>query len=163
MIGSLNSMTFLKPFSIWKKPFAWLNRCQVAGIEAQYELYNVRAFDLHIYFVGEKERAIFKHGNVEYYTFSIFEILNYLDKKGDVYVRLVLEEDCDDKSQSIERRFKSYCKNVETIYKNTKFFGGYRECDSFVLYNFKEQRPEGLYFFRRVDKLKRKRVGEANK
>jgi len=157
MIGSLNTMSYLEPLKWWKKPLAWFKRSQETSIQEQYEKYNVRAFDLHIYFIGDHDMAIIKYGNIEYKTFSIYEILNYLNNKGDCYVRVVLEETSlsgeKDKINGRESRFFDYCSKIEIIYPQIKFFGGYRECDSYKIYKFKNESPYNLIFHKFVNKL----------
>jgi hypothetical protein len=152
MIGSLKSMSFLEAFSKWEKLFACLKKTQTTSIEEQYEKHNVRAFDFHITFVNSYKRAVLKYGNINYNTFSMYEYFNFLNKKKDTYVRIVLEEKYP--NDKLENRFCEYCKIIETIYKDIKFFGGYREFDKKQLYKFKNKEPEDLIFYERVDKLK---------
>lgn len=158
MIGSLHTMSYLKPHSLFNRIIVWLKRTQTHNIQEQYEKYNVRAFDLHLYFVGNKGRAIFKYNGVEYETFSVYEILNYLNSKKNVYIRIVLEDNGEilspEKRNSLEVRFAEYCNIINSIYSNLKFFGGYREYDRKQIFEFKNGRPKGLIFYRRVDKLK---------
>ena len=157
MIGSLHTMSYLEPHNSFKTLFAWFKRVQTVNIKDQYEKYNVRAFDLHLYFVGEKGRAIFKRGSVEFETFSVYEILSYLNSMKNVYVRIVLEDNGsylhDKKREILEKRFVEYCKMISVIYPNIAFFGGYRETDSKQLYNFENDAPDDLIFYKRVDKL----------
>ncbi len=151
MIGSLNSMSFLKPHNLYDKILSIFRKTQKVNIKEQYEKYNVRAFDFHIAFIGKYKKAIFKYNNVSYKTFSVYEALNYLNKKENAYVRFVLEADYDD--IRAETRFYDYCGIVETIYHGIKFFGGYRECDLKEIYHFKNDCPEDLIFYKRVEKL----------
>ena len=65
-------MSYLKPHNSFKNLIARFKRAQKINIVEQYEKYNVRAFDFHLYFVGSKGRAIFKYGCIEYETFSIY-------------------------------------------------------------------------------------------
>lgn len=157
MIGSLNSMSYLKPHSLFDKIFAWLKRTQKVDIKEQYEKYNVRAFDFHFYFVGSSKKTIFKYDGIEYETFSIYEILNYLNSKNNVYARVVLEDNS--KNINLEKCFIEYCQKIESIYPKIKFFGGYRENDSKHLYNFKYDTPDNLVFYKRVDKLNNTLIG----
>ena len=158
MIGSLNTMSYLEPHKWWKKPLVRLKRSQRVTVQEQYEKYNVRAFDLHIYFKENNGRAIFKYGRIEYQTFSVYEVLNYLNRQENVYVRIVLEDTNPNKPKSVlaekESRFYDYCCKIERLYYNIKFFGGYREFDSKKIYHFKNDCPENVVFYKRVDKLK---------
>lgn len=157
MIGSLHTMSYLEPHNSFKNLIARFKRTQKINIVEQYEKYNVRAFDFHLYFVGSKGRAIFKYGCIEYETFSIFEVLNYLNTKNDVYVRIVLEDNgesiSNDYRTNLEKRFIEYCKMITSVYNNINFFGGYREHDSKQIYKFKSNAPDNLVFYKRVDKL----------
>ena len=157
MIGSLHTMSYLEPHSAFGRFIARFKRTQKVNILEQYEKYNVRAFDLHLYFVGNKGRAIFKYGGIEYQTFSVYEILNYLNSKENVYVRIVLEDNgeiiAEENRQLLEKRFAEYCKIIDSIYPNMKFFGGYREYDFKQIYQFKDDAPDNLIFYKRVDKL----------
>lgn len=158
MIGSLHTMSYLKPYTWWNKLFAWLKRYQKYSIEEQYEKYNVRAFDIHLYFVGENNKTVFKNGSITYNTFSVYEVLNYLNMQENVYVRIVLEDTSPNKPKLVlaekESRFYDYCGKIEQLYSNIKFFGGYREFDSKKIYHFKNDCPENVVFYKRVDKLK---------
>jgi hypothetical protein len=152
MIGSLKSMSFLGKHKTWKNPFSWFNKkVQIVNIKEQYEKYNVRAFDMHLTFVGKSKKAVFIYDGISYETFSIYEYLNYLNNVGNAYVRIVLEADKD--SIDLETRFYEYCSIIESIYQKIKFFGGYRESDSKLIYKFENDAPNDLVFYERVDKL----------
>lgn len=152
MIGSLKSMSFLDIHKTWKKPFSWLKcKTQTVNIKEQYEKYNVRAFDMHFTFIGENKKAVFAYDGVRYETYSIYEYLNYLDSVGNTYARVVLEANKD--SIELETRFYEYCSIIESIYQRINFFGGYRESDSKLIYRFKNDCPEDVVFYKRVDKL----------
>lgn len=154
MIGSLKSMSFLGANKTWKNPFLWRSKkTQIVDIKEQYEKYNVRAFDMHLTFVGKSKKAIFAYDGIIYETFSIYEYLNYLNNVGNAYVRVVL--DADKKSIELETRFYEYCSIIESIYQKIKFFGGYRESDFKLIYKFKNDAPNDLVFYERVDKLNR--------
>jgi len=157
MIGSLNTMSYLKPRNTFGKMFAWLKRTQKVDIKEQYEKYNVRAFDFHFYFVGKTKKAVFKYNGIEYETFSVYEILNYLNNNGNTYARIVLEDNGEkitsENRVSLETRFIEYCQMISLIYPDVKFFGGYRKFDLKQLYMFDYNEPEGLIFYKRVDKL----------
>lgn len=157
MIGSLHTMSYLKPCNVFLKFFARFKRTQTVNIKEQYEKYNIRAFDFHIYFVGKNGKAIFKYSGVKYEISSIYKIFNYLEYVGNSYVRIVLEDNGEKITERdrllLEKRFIDYCKIIETIYPRIKFFGGYREYDSNMLYRFKNDAPNDLIFYKRVDKL----------
>jgi hypothetical protein len=152
MIGSLNSMSFLGSKKNWKNPFSWFKKkAQIVDIKEQYEKYNVRAFDMHLSFVGNNKKAVFTYDGVSHETFSVYEYLNYLNNRENTYVRVVLE--ADENSVALETRFHEYCSIIESIYPNIIFFGGYRESDSKLIYHFKNDAPDNIIFYKRVDKL----------
>ena len=86
-----NSWTFMRPKTILGKVFNVMARCQSKSIQEQYELYEVRMFDLRIRL--NKGQPIIAHGLFEYEN-SVEQIekdLSYLNNKDDVYVRVFLE------------------------------------------------------------------------
>lgn len=132
MKGSLNTMTYLKPYGFFSKIKLFFKNHHTADIQVQYEIYNVRTFDFHIDFT-KSGRAFFRYDGIPYETFSVYNQLNYLNKKGDTQVRIVLEGEGEWK----ERKFCEYCTILEKIYKDIRFFGGYREHDKRQLFAFK--------------------------
>jgi hypothetical protein len=102
MKGSLNTMDYLEPHGFINKIKSHFRKHKTASIQTQYDVYNVRAFDLHIDFT-DTGKAYFKYCGVAYETFSIYEVLNYLNKKGDTQVRMVFE------GKDKENRFREYC------------------------------------------------------
>lgn len=159
MLGSIHSMSYLDTHGFFDRIKAYFKRCQHATIEEQYEKFNVRVFDIHIYFINENfKRAVFKMGDIEFETFSIFEVMNFFDRHDNVYVRMVLEEtdlEAHDINYNLamEARFREYCAMLESVFKNIKFFGGYRECDSHKIYHFNYDHPTDVEFKKDVDKL----------
>ena len=134
MKGSFNKMTYLRPCGFMNRIRCFFKKHHTADIYVQYEIYNIRTFDLHIDFT-RTNRSQFKYDGIPYETFSVYEVLNFLEKKGDTQVRLVFESGKHETDK--EKKFCEYCNVLEKIYKNIHFFGGYRECDSRQLYAFK--------------------------
>ena len=130
--GSLHTMNYLEPKGIFNRFKAFFRKRHTANIYTQYGIYNVRAFDLHIAFTRSRV-PYFKYDKVSYDTPAIFKILNFLEKSENVYVRIVLEGD----NVRDEECFYNYCSVIEHIYNNIHFFGGYRERDGKVIYQFK--------------------------
>ena len=91
-------------------------------------------------------KAYFKYEGVAYETFSVYSILNYLNKKKGVQVRLVLE------GEGKEERFCNYCSILEKIYTNINFFGGYVENTKRQIYAFKH-----TLLFPKIDWVKKLR------
>ena len=149
MKGSLNSTNYLMPFGRINRIKAFFKKRHTANIEDQYNIYGIRVFDFHIDFTGNN-RAIYRYDGIPYETFSIYTHLNFLNKKGDTKVRIVLEDDSNKEIK--ESRFINYCVILEKIYKDIEFFGGYREKDGKILYKFKHLYiPNKVYWY---DKLK---------
>ena len=145
--GSHNSMSYLKPLNIWYRIFSFLFRCQVKTIDEQYDS-GVRVFDIAL-FRKSNGKGCFKSGNVIYDAFSFYEPFNILNKKGDCYVRLTLEETKKDSKRSdidkIEDKFKWYCWALQMMYPNIIFFGGYRKYDRNTLFEFKDKLEDDEY------------------
>ena len=91
VIGSHNSWSYLRPRKWWMRLIAFAARCQRVDIRRQYEM-GVRCFDLRIR--SDKDGALMvAHGCVTYgiNLFGLMGMLSYLDKKGDVMVRILHE------------------------------------------------------------------------
>lgn len=147
-IGSNNSLTYLRPSSWWSKIFRYFGKCQSATYQEQYEYCGVRLFDLRLY-ADKHCHIIAKYGSHKYSIFSLYEILNYLDKKGDVTIRITFEAYVDDilgdvEYRRIEEKFIQICNVIETIYPNIKYFGGYRAYDKKKLYVFNYEKENGI-------------------
>ena len=127
-IGSNHSMTYLKPTKWWMNLLLPIYRHQSVSIFDQYEMYGVRYFDLRITFDETTGHAVFKSGKVMFRTFSLYEILNFLEKRGDTFVRFSLEEDSTKETSKVEK-FVKLCHIIEEIYP----------IDHKVLYSFKNR------------------------
>ena len=90
-IGSNNSLTHLKPKNKWWfENILNLGKCQEVDYQIQYLFYGVRLFDFKL-FVDHNNHIIVKNGSYEYPMFSFYEILDFLDKKGDAIVLITLD------------------------------------------------------------------------
>ena len=118
-LGTHNSLTYLPPQ--WY--FRWLNftsKCQNLTIEEQYD-FGVRYFDFRIKFTRKgKVRA--GHGIMTYKA-DLDSIYNFLNKKGDCYINIVLENFPwqKDKKDSL---FVRYVKEIIQKYPQIRFVGG---------------------------------------
>ena len=141
LIGSNNSLTYLKSSNIWFSLRTWLMRCQEIDYEEQYTFWGVRYFDLRLY-VNKHNRIMVKNGTYEYAIFSFYKILDYFDKRGDVVVNVTLDasftEFMKNSYQSIEKKFIETCNVIDSIYHNIEFRGGTRKFDGEKLYQFKK-------------------------
>lgn len=142
LIGSNNSLTYLKPSNIWFRIKAWLVKCQEVDYEEQYTFWGVRYFDFRLY-VNKHNHIIVKNDTHEYTLFSFYQVLDYFDKRGDVVVNVTLDasfNDCmKDSYQGVEKKFKEICHIIDSIHHNVEFRGGTRKFDGKVLYKFKER------------------------
>lgn len=147
LLGSHNSLTYLTPKKWFMKPFHFLAKCQSFDYVRQYEEFGIRLFDLRIWFNEDGEIEV-RHG---LFAFDIglkgiSDFLSFLNKKGDCYLRVILEEDNVNKNYSYVRKseikFLMFCERLEGAYKHIKFFGGNRKYDLFVMHNFKTPEPK---------------------
>ena len=145
VIGSHNSWSFLKPVKWWKRPFAFMARCQRVDIRKQYEL-GTRCFDLRLR-LNNDGVAYIAHGLVEYnYTLSqLLRDLTWLDNKGDCYVRVMHE--VRSKRQYTDASigyFRGFCEDLEENYKKIKFWGGRNFYNWGEDYVFSQKEPTSL-------------------
>ena len=75
ILGSHNSWSYLPVRKWWMKPLTFAAKCQDLNIKDQYNIYNVRCFDLRIRF-DENDGLIVAHGIIEY-DINIIELLLY--------------------------------------------------------------------------------------
>lgn len=142
-IGTHNSLTYLTPKTLFGKLFRFAARCQSVDYRKQYEL-GARVFDIRLWYDDDLQRQL-RHGRIEFKGANtiLYNMLDFLDKKGDCYVRILCEEDSFAKHDSMasdkEEEFKSDCEYFEDLYTNIKFFGGNRKYDWKVLYEFKNK------------------------
>lgn len=146
MIGSHNTLTYLKPRKWWQVPFHFMARCQGVDYREQYEKYGVRLFDLRVWFDDDLKMEV-RHGLMVFKADDTFvrKFLEYLDGKGGCFVRIILEEDNitkrDKQVELKEEQFKTLCGIWESHFPNVRFFGGNRKWDWEVLYHFKGIEP----------------------
>lgn len=114
IIGAHNAWSYLPVSKWWMKPISFTARCQRRSIREQYIKYNVRCFDLRIRF-SKEELPVICHGIVEYkYSYEeLLEDLKWLQSKGDVIVRLLLE------LRSIKKKDWSKQKQLFNTFYNT--------------------------------------------
>lgn len=143
LIGSNNSLTYLEPFSWFLKIFKWIGRHQERPYDIQYMFYGARMFDLRLYVDGNG-RLIIKDRKYTFPLNSLYEMLDYFNKREDVIVRIVLEDrDIPNISKNIESKFKNLCHILEQIYEHIGFCGGYRMYNGDVIYNFEWEEKNG--------------------
>lgn len=146
MLGSHNSLTYLRPRKWWQVLFHFMARCQGVNYMEQYEKYGVRLFDLRVWLDDNLNMEV-RHGLMAFKSSTTFvvDFLQYLNGKGDCYVRIILEEDNftkKDKQVTLkEEQFKNLCGIWECHFQRIRFFGGNRKYDWKVLYHFKGAEP----------------------
>lgn len=142
-IGTHNSLTYLTPKKWWQKLIKFTAKCQEVNYEKQYEL-GARVFDVRLWYDDDLESEV-RHGRIAYKggVDAFIGMLDFLEEKGDCYVRIICEEDFLAKNNPLsidkEKRFINMCRSFERAYKNIKFFGGNRKYDWKVLYNFENK------------------------
>lgn len=146
-IGSNNSLTYLEPSSWWLKLFRWVGRHQDRPYDIQYTFFAVRMFDFRLY-VDYYNKLVVKSGKNTFPLTTLFEIMDFFDKRGDVIVRITLESSHEDymstSTPSVEAKFKETCHMIEVIYKNIGLCGGRRKFDDKLLYDFDWERKHGM-------------------
>ena len=146
-IGSNNSLTYLEPSSWWLKLFRWVDRHQERPYDIQYRFFAVRMFDFRLY-VDYHNKLVVKSGKNTFPLTTLFEIMDFFDKMGDVIVRITLESSHDDymstSTPSVEAKFKETCHMIEVIYKNVGLCGGRRKFDDKLLYDFDWEKKHGM-------------------
>lgn len=143
LIGSNNSLTYLEPSNYWFKIFSHFKRCQNIDYSDQYTFYGVRLFDFRLY-VDKNNHIIVKNDNCEYPIFSFYEVLDYLNRRGDAIVLITLETDSLSVNAPIESKFIETCRIIEAIYEEIRFCGGYRKSDKKQLYEFAWEKKNGM-------------------
>lgn len=139
ILGTHNSVTYLKPKKWYMKLVRIFWQCQKKNIQEQWAA-GVRCFDLRITF--EKDGTpVFAHGYAKLKG-NVYDIINELltmaeEDNSKVYIRLV----CEDKSANdqIAEQFKKFC-SIISIYYCTPFEGR-RKGDWKLLYDF-EYKPK---------------------
>lgn len=148
ILGSHNSMSYMEPISKIGKLFRFNIRCQRKTVYEQYHEYGIRLFDLRLYF-NEVGRGYFKSGKYMLDTYTIFQHLDFLNKQGDAYVRISLEESHKDhykyNADFVESRFMSICHTFEIMYPGITFFGGERTYDNTILHLFRSEYSYKLF------------------
>lgn len=125
-LASHNTMTYLKPKKWYMYPFRFIAKCQSKTVDKQYES-GARWFDLRISF-DKRCDPEFRHGLITYKE-NVFKILEYLNSKDDVIVRILLEKD--------HPLYYRFCEAIESMYTNIIFCGGHRKSDWKLIYKFK--------------------------
>ena len=168
ILGSHNTMSYLRPKTWWGRLFRFVARCQSKTLAEQWEA-GVRYFDLRVGY-DSSWNAEFRHGAMAYsFTKSnrsngrtksdsaecggfddVEDVLQWLDEMAQssgerVWVRLLLEK-CGVRSaewgaKNSEEMFKLDCERWERKYPNLLFHCGRRKSDWKQLYDFGVEEP----------------------
>ena len=137
VLGSHNSWSYLKPKVWWKRPFAFIGKCQDKDIKTQYEEYNVRCFDLRIKY-DRSGTPVISHGFLEFDITmdELYEDLKWLNSKGDVYLRILFEARTRKEYEIGKYFFGETCAMIEKKFKKLKCWCGRNLYNWEVDYNF---------------------------
>lgn len=135
LLGSHNSMSYLRPERAWMWLLRPFGRCQRLTLREQIAA-GCRVFDLRI--VWRDGRWRFAHGLMRVRGLHLFEVLSQLPA-GSV-VRLILERG------KLGITFEQVCRRAERAYPELTFIGGRRKCDWVQVYRFRGEReyPESM-------------------
>lgn len=138
ILGSHNSWSYLTPKKWWMKLIKFTGKCQDVNVRDQFDIYNVRFYDLRIRF--DFVTPIVCHGAVVYdISFNeLLDDLNWLNNKREkVYIRITLDtrgSNVDKEEQ--ELLFKRLCERLSNKYVNINFTCGENIVTKEVLYKF---------------------------
>lgn len=94
ILGSHNTMTYLKPKKWWMWFGKFVAKCQKLSIEEQYKK-GARWFDIRLSIPKDKSghlEPVFSHGWMDYKGVYPAEVFEFLGKHKDAYCRIVLEK-----------------------------------------------------------------------
>lgn len=127
ILGSHNSWSYLPAKKWWMTPFKFVAKCQNINIRDQYNIYNVRCFDLRIRFNDKNELTV-AHGLMEYKISEsqLLDDLQWLNNQKDtVYIRIIHE--ARNKKQYTEQSKENFIKFIlaqNNKFSNLKFWCG---------------------------------------
>lgn len=128
IIGSHNTMSYMKPKKWWMRLFRFMAKCQDKTIQEQYE-FGARLFDIRLVF--DKDGNVgFAHGLIDFEG-DLDNILSYLDSCRDkIYVRILNE-----RNKNFDL-FKKKCMQIQLKYRHIIFYGGQNKKDWKQLFCF---------------------------
>ena len=138
ILGSHNSWSYLKPKKWWMRPFAFVAKCQCKTLQEQYDL-GVRCFDLRVRW--RKLKLQVAHGLMVYDITKeqLLNDLDFLDKKGDCYVRILHEARNKKQYEPSKLFFKNFCYVVVADFPNIKWWCGRNLYNWEVDYDFGQE------------------------
>lgn len=134
ILGTHNSMSYLKPDKWWMNLFNIFAKCQNKNIDEQFE-HGAKCIDLRVYF--DNREWYFAHGLINYKKdVNLKHILDYISFRvkelpiQDCYIRIILE-----KGKHF-KEFNELCSNLPDLYPNMIFIGGYSKKNWESIYPF---------------------------
>lgn len=144
-LATHNSLSYSGLKNWWLYPFYWMGLCQTKSLEKQYSL-GVKLFDIRLNSRIDSKIET-SHGPLIFKK-DTEEALNFLNEKGDVWVRIILEQNWEMKDQEIrDQKFREKCEYLENKYTKIKFCNGRRKYDWKELYEFKQPEPKLLELY----------------
>lgn len=100
-------------------------RCQRIDIQTQYETHGVRGFDLRIKPIDGELAIVHGFAVYEYNEEDLIQDLEYLNEKGDTYVRIILDvRKPSDYTKDNILWFRGYCEAFERSFPKIHFWCG---------------------------------------
>ena len=142
ILGTHNSMTYLKPRKWWMRLINFTAKCQSVDLETQVAKYGVHYIDIRVKL--NKGKLVLAHGLVEYdltpYQ-ACGKIAAYASTHKDeqFYLRVMLENDFNDTEEQ-RNAFRIFCSiiNGSNVCKNLHIVGGYEKKNGTKIYEFND-------------------------
>jgi hypothetical protein len=145
--GSNNSFSYLNHDGWWNILTKWFNQYQTKDYKKQYLIYGIRTFDVGLA-VNKQGRLVLRYDGNTYNFTHLYETFDYFNKQGDVRVNIFLDETFEERMSSthdeIIRKFKEFCHNLEFMYPDIIFYGGYRKFDMKQMFTFEKREDDEI-------------------
>ena len=145
--GSNNSFSYLNHDGWWNILTKWFSQYQTKDYKKQYLIYGIRTFDVGLA-VNKQGRLVLRYDGNTYNFTHLYEAFDYFNKQGDVRVNVFLdesfEERMNDNNEEIIRKFKEFCHNLEFMFPDIIFYGGYRKFDMKQIYTFNKKEDDEI-------------------
>ena len=145
--GSNNSFSYLNHDGWWNILTKWFSQYQTKDYKKQYLIYGIRTFDIGLA-VNKQGKLVLRYDGNTYNFTRLYEAFDYFNKQGDVRVNVFLdesfEERMNDNNEEIMRKFKEFCHNLEFMFPNIIFYGGYRKFDMKQIYTFNKKEDDEI-------------------
>ena len=145
--GSNNSFSYLNHDGWWNILTKWFSQYQTKDYKKQYLIYGIRTFDIGLA-VNKQGKLVLRYDGNTYNFTRLYEAFDYFNKQGDVRVNIFLdesfEERMNDNNEEIMRKFKEFCHNLEFMFPNIIFYGGYRKFDMKQIYTFNKKEDDEI-------------------